>query len=77
MNFFFDVVFKRNDCEAAISTLVALHLRTEKMNAVDQKINMWQAFLKRCKEGLSKPENQISNIIKCIKEFVTGIEGKQ
>jgi len=38
---------------------------------------MWTTFLNRCKEGLKNPNNVLTNIIQCIKELVTGIEGKQ
>ncbi|CAD8174555.1 unnamed protein product [Paramecium pentaurelia] len=79
INFFFDVAFNYPDSDQAIQTLLQLHMRTEKANQVEQKLQMWNSLLMKCKEALKQSNNQvqIQNVIKCLKDLVTGIEGKQ
>jgi hypothetical protein len=55
LDFFWTAVVLSNKEEilsSAISTLVNTHLRTEKMNQIDQKIAIWQSFMNKCKEAL-------------------------
>ncbi|CAD8115825.1 unnamed protein product [Paramecium sonneborni] len=77
LNFFFDVAFNYPNQDQAIQTLLQLHMRTEKANQVEQKLLMWNSLLIKCKEALKLQNSQIQNVIKCLRDLVTGIEGKQ
>lgn len=59
--------------------LVNVHLRTEKVSQVDQKLYMWNNFLVKCKEILKSNADRRAkaNIIKAIKKLIQGLEGKK